>query len=300
MIDLRRLQVLRVLELHGTVTAAAEATHRSPSAVSQQIKLLSRDVGAELLERHGRTVRLTTAGRDVLRHAHRAAEEWEVLTARVGRERSEEVSGELALCGFATAVASLLAPAAADLRRRSGQLEIDVVETSTAEGLSRLMTGASDIAVLSPPGTPPHDDPRFEQHELMQDRMDLAVPAAHELVGRKSVQLQDAARDIWVSPHRDHRQLIEVSCAAVGFSPRFAHQADDWNAILALVEQGLGLCLIPRLVTVGRERAVVRVPIAGARVPMRQVSTFIRRGSAGQPRMKAGLAALRDVADGNR
>lgn len=298
MIDLRRLQVLRTLEFHGTVTAAAEALHRSPSAVSQQIKLLARDVGAPLLERHGRTVRLTPAARDLLDHAHRAAEEWEATTTRISGIRPEDDLDGLALCGFATSVASLLAPAAARLRDAINGVQIDVVETSTAEGLARLMASGSDIAVLSPPGTPPYDDPRFEQAGLMEDPMDLAVPATHELVGSGPVRLEDAARDIWISPHRDHRQLIEVSCAAAGFSPRFAHHADDWNAILALVEHGMGVCLIPRLATIGKGRSVVRVPIAGGRVPVRQVSTFVRRGSAGRPRIQAGLAALRDVAGG--
>src|SRR3954469_9785348 len=67
--DLRRLRVLRTLEQRGTVAAAAEALHLTPSAVSQQLAGLSRDVGVQLLEKHGRGVRLTGQARVLLSHA---------------------------------------------------------------------------------------------------------------------------------------------------------------------------------------------------------------------------------------
>ncbi|CAM5561239.1 hypothetical protein SALBM217S_09447 [Streptomyces griseoloalbus] len=61
MIDLRRLHVLRSVAHYGTVTAAARALHFTPSAASQQIRQLARDLGVDLLEPQGRGVRLTPA-----------------------------------------------------------------------------------------------------------------------------------------------------------------------------------------------------------------------------------------------
>jgi DNA-binding transcriptional LysR family regulator len=62
-VDVAHLEVLRELAERGTVTAVAEATHKTPSAVSQQLKLLQRQLGVTLVERVGRGVRLTDAGR---------------------------------------------------------------------------------------------------------------------------------------------------------------------------------------------------------------------------------------------
>ena len=61
--DVRRLELLRELSERGTVTAVALATHRTPSAVSQQLKALEREAGMPLTERAGRGLRLTGAGR---------------------------------------------------------------------------------------------------------------------------------------------------------------------------------------------------------------------------------------------
>ena len=84
MIDLRRLHVLRMLDEHGTVTAAAAALYLTPSAVSQQIRLLSRDLGVELLERVGRGVRLTPSARVLLGHADRIYADWERVLTEAG------------------------------------------------------------------------------------------------------------------------------------------------------------------------------------------------------------------------
>src|SRR5918999_324517 len=116
MIDLRRLHVLRMLDEHGTVTAAATALYLTPSAVSQQIRLLGRDLGVELLERVGRGVRLTPFARVLLGHADRIYADWERVLAEAS---AAPAGGVLRLCAFPTALAAVRAPAAADLRHTS-------------------------------------------------------------------------------------------------------------------------------------------------------------------------------------
>src|SRR5918998_2165433 len=109
-IDLRRLRLLRELRDRGTVTAVAGALHMTSSAVSQQLALLSRDVGTPLLEPHGRRVRLTDAAHLLLRHA-------DVLFAQLEQAQTEMeayVAGAAATVRvdcFATAVPALAVPA---------------------------------------------------------------------------------------------------------------------------------------------------------------------------------------------
>src|SRR3954468_17960355 len=70
MIDLVALRSLLALDAHGTVSAAAAATGYTPSAVSQQIKRMERDLGVGLLDRVGRGVVLTEQGRLLVEHGH--------------------------------------------------------------------------------------------------------------------------------------------------------------------------------------------------------------------------------------
>ncbi len=86
MID-HRLRILQMVAGHGTVTAAAQALHYTPSAVSYQLRQLAAEVGTELVVHQGRGIRLTNAAHVLLRHAERLQEQWELARARTGLPR---------------------------------------------------------------------------------------------------------------------------------------------------------------------------------------------------------------------
>ena len=99
MID-RRLTVLRAVARHGTVTAAAEACHLTPSAVSHQLQALARELDVVLLEHTGRNVRLTAAANTLLTHADALAAGWERAQADLAAYRSSTITGLLGCAGF--------------------------------------------------------------------------------------------------------------------------------------------------------------------------------------------------------
>ncbi len=292
MIDLRRLHVLRMLDEHGTVTAAASALHLTPSAVSQQIRLLGRDVGVELLERVGRGVRLTPAARVLLGHADRLYADWERVLAEAS---AAPAGGVLRLCAFPTALAALLAPAAAELR--DAAVAVELTEAGNAECFALLLAGAVDIAVVLPaPDAPPRDDPRFDQQPLLHDPFDLVVPADHRLASADAVDLAAAAGEPWIGADRgDDSAIVMAACSAAGFAPRIAHSTEGWNAAVALVSHGFGVCLMPRLAPMPAHHRVVRIPLRGAPAPSRLVLSCVRRGSRAQPAIARGLEALAAV-----
>ena len=134
MID-RRLHVLRMVRQHGTVTAAAAALHLTPSAVSQQVRSLARDLDVELLQPVGRRVRLTRAAEVVLDHADRLHAQWEQARAELDAHRRGDV-GEVRLSAFPSALAALLGPAVATLRAGDPPLSVVVVQADPAEARS--------------------------------------------------------------------------------------------------------------------------------------------------------------------
>jgi DNA-binding transcriptional LysR family regulator len=297
MMDLRRLQVLRVVQQTGTVTAAAGALHLTPSAVSQQIRQLARELGVTLLEPHGRGVRLTPAACLLLDRAATLHVQWERIRAELA-ERAEGAVGTLRMCGFPTAVAGLLAPAGG--RLSADGLDVRISEAETGPAFDHLLVDEADIAVVIPETDGPTlDDPRFDQWPLVDEPQDLLVPEGHPLAGRPGVRLGDAAHERWINaaPGGCHQhQLIAAACSAAGFVPDVAHLAADWAAESALVANGLGVTLIPRMAAVPAEHPVVRVPLSGKPLPTRQIVVCVRRGSDAQPAIARGLAALRAVA----
>ncbi|SFO85959.1 DNA-binding transcriptional regulator, LysR family [Amycolatopsis arida] len=295
MIDLRRLRVLQVLAEQGTVTATAAALHLTPSAVSQQLRQLARDLDVELLHAEGRRVRLTPAARVLLDHADTLAAQWERARADLAAHRHERIAGTLRICAVSSAIAALLARATTDLRRRHPRLRVHLREEESADCYELLLADEADLAVVLPtPDAPPVTDPRFEQHPLLEDPQDLLVPRGHRLDRPDGVPLAEAAGESWiVKPHNnDTYALLTVACAAAGFTPRITHHAKEWFAVSALVAEGFGVCLLPRLVPVPAEHAVVRIPLRGRPLPSRRFVACVRRGSTEHPVVAAGLAAL--------
>lgn len=301
MID-SRLQTLRVLRTHGTVTAAALALHLTPSTVSHQLKQLAAETGIRLLEPNGRRVRLTPAAELLLEHADVLYAQWERTKVDLAALADGEIGG-LRLCGLASTVSAFIAPAAKRLRESCPGLRLHLAAVESDEAFGMLESGDADIAVINPTdAAPPPSDPRFEQQFLMDDPEDLLVPAGHRLAGRESVELIEAADEEWVSMPGciDQEQLLLSSAKAAGFAPDIAHRADHWGTVSGLVCTGFGVTLISRLMPIPAGHEVVRVPIRGNPVPTRRLFTAVRRGSAEQPAIARGLAAIRDEATRER
>src|SRR5438270_3598917 len=104
MLDLHRLRLLREVDGQGTVHAAAAALGYSPSAVSQQLSVLEREVGAPVLERVGRNVRLTAAGQVLVRHASHLLEGVEAAEAEVASVVAGRVAGPVRIASFQSAL----------------------------------------------------------------------------------------------------------------------------------------------------------------------------------------------------
>jgi DNA-binding transcriptional LysR family regulator len=297
MID-HRLHVLRVLAARGTVTATADALNYTPAAVSHQLRGLARDLGVTLLEPQGRGVRLTASARVLVEHADELYARWEQIRGELAAADAEHV-GTLRLCGFSTAAAALLPSVAATVRTAYPDSTVRIVEADPTECFDLLIADQADVAVVvATAALPPSSDPRFEQHPLLDDPLDLLVPASHPLADRSSVLLSDAADEPWILDHpgKPHHLLVLTACSAAGFAPSVAHEAAEWDTGAALVSAGFGVALIPRLARLPDGYQIARVPLRGDPTPARRVLTGVRRGSRGQPLIASALEALEDIA----
>src|SRR5689334_22567832 len=188
-VDLRRLRALRAVADHGTLAAAADALHLTPSAVSQQLAALEREVGHALLEPAGRSVRLTPAAHVLLAHADELFAQLERMEGDLAAQDASP-RGEVRIGGFPTALAGLLAPAARALRTTAPAVELRVHEAETDEAVALLVARDVDVILgMECRAAPRSDDARFHREELLGDVLDAVLPTDHALAGRARIDL---------------------------------------------------------------------------------------------------------------
>lgn len=296
-IDLRKLRLLRTVDARGTVAAAAAALHLTPSAVSQQLAALARELGVPLLEKQGRGVRLTPQARILLGHAHTIEAQLEQARADLAAFGDGSV-GEVRVATLPTAVAAVVGPALAELRVRRPGLRLVSRDLDPHGAVRALDSGEVDIAItVDHPAGPRPDDRRYSRYDLITDVLDVALRDDHPLAGRDELDLTELAHEDWISgdPGCACATIADNACMTAGFLPNVRHWTVEYDALAALVAAGAGVGLIPRLALPLRFGRVRTIPVAGT-APARQVYALTRAGRDADAPTSVVLRALRRTA----
>jgi DNA-binding transcriptional LysR family regulator len=297
MLHFERLQALHAVSTFGSVTGAATALHLTPSAISQQLAKLQRDVGQRLVEPYGRGVRLTPAGSLLARRAHAILAEVENAESELDRQRNH-VIGELEIAGFATAARAILPQTVARLRKDHEQLRLRVSERQPDEAIRLVVAGHLDIALVNDWMNAPLVLPEgLERLLIMNDAVDLAVPAEHPLAQRASVELTELCAEPWITwPHGAicHEWLTQT-LRQHGLTPEVTHTAEEHQTQLAMVAAGLGIAVMPRL---GRG-SIEGVSIVSLKPAFsRQIYAIWRTLASERPAIGVTVSAISEVANG--
>jgi DNA-binding transcriptional LysR family regulator len=294
MYDVRRLRLLRELAARGTVTAVAEALAYTPSAVSQQLAALERDAGLALLERAGRGVRLTEAGRRLAAHADAILARMDVAEADLAG-LSGRATGRLRVAGFQTAAGALVLPAFDALEALHPGVEPELVDIEAEEALPGLRLGEFDLVVAEEyDHAPRRRDVAFERTELGHDRMLIALPAGHPLLESKRIALTELSGEVWVTSREDtlFAAMFARACRAVGgFEPVVRHRTNDLRLLFELVALRRAVAMVPAL---GRDWVVPGVALRALDGPPleRRIFTAVRSGTSAHPTVRALQDAL--------
>ncbi|MEO3923177.1 LysR family transcriptional regulator [Micromonosporaceae bacterium B7E4] len=290
MLDVRRLRLLCDLARLGTIAAVAQAHTYTPSAVSQQLAVLEREAGVPLLERTGRRVTLTAAGRVLVRHAETVLTALEQTTAALAAVATGP-TGPLRIGAFPTAVRTLLPATLVALGHQHPGLELRVTELDPVAVPAGLRERRLDVGLLHDYDVVPvESDPGLDTVPLLDETVFLAVPAA---VPEAADPLRDTRDAAWIlaSPGTlCHTATLHV-CRAAGFTPLARHHADDFATVLALVAAGQGVSVIPQL-------AAAQPPVGVRLVPLdtrRRTRIAYRRGGASHPATAAFVSAIREA-----
>ncbi|HKX67564.1 MAG TPA: LysR family transcriptional regulator [Intrasporangium sp.] len=293
MIDPVALRSLVAVERLGSVGAAATALQYTPSAVSQQIKRLESQTGVQLLERRGRGVLLTEAGRSLTESARDLLAEMERLEARVRGIEGQPV-GSVRLGVFATAYRGILPGALERLRASAPGVVLKADELDPWDAVDAVAAGSHDLAVVHnweplPLAIPSH----LEIRHVGRDVADVLVHRTHRLADHGELSVQDVLEEEWVSvaPGSICHQWLVKMYADVGRAPRIGHIAQEFATHIALVGGGQVVALVPRLGRGELPDDVRAVPITQP-LSARTVSVVWRSTMGTSPALHAVVEAL--------
>ncbi|MFF5258645.1 LysR family transcriptional regulator [Actinomadura viridis] len=300
MLDLGRLRMLRELKLRGTVGAVADALGYSPSAVSQQLAQLQREVGVPVVERVGRRLRLTEAGEVLTRHA-------ETLLTQAQRAEEEalaasgRVAGVVRVVGFQTALLHLIAPALPRLAADHPELVVDVHEEEFSRVLQALVLQEIDVVLTDEYSHLPRPRrPELAAEVLVTEPVRIALCEDDPLAaGGGPVRIATMADRVWASSHAGTNlaDLLERTCVELGrYRPRVRYRSNDFSVLFAMVAKGGAAFLAPELAAADGEPGIAVRDIAEARIS-RGVVMWTRAGAEVRPSVHAVLEALRASAD---
>ena len=296
MLDVRRMRVLREVAKHGSFSAAADALDYTQSAVSQQIAALEREAGAVLVERGARGVRLTDAGRVLVKHA-------EVILARLADAEAELQAvaglggGRLRLGAFPSAGATLMPEAIARFRARHPAIELTLEPAEPDDAVAKLRAGDLDVGLDIGTSFEPDAKDGIDRIHLLSDPMYVALPRDHPLASKRRLRLEDLAEENWIlgtTGSCPDTSIFLRACQLAGFEPRIAFNSDDYPSIQGFVAAGVGTSFVPDLAIISvRDDIVVRS--LGARPPVRHIYAATLSGSYCSPAKEAMLAVLCEV-----
>jgi len=297
-LDLRRLRFLREFEERGTLAAVAAALGYSPSAVSQQLTLLGKDVGTPIFEKVGRGVRLTDAGRLLVHHARvmlSAAETAEADLAAL----SGDVRGTVRAGGLQSAARRLLIPAVADMMTRYPQVRVEIFELELEQALPGLRLGTVDLVIGDEYDGHPRPRPAGMRFTLLREEpLRVVLPAAHPLAqAGGAVSIAQLRTDIWTASDENtgHHAMVVGTCRSLGgYEPDLRHRSNDADVQLELVRVGAAVALLPPLTLPASDPALAIRDVAEASLKRRLMA--VTRVTPPAPALTALLTAVRENA----
>ncbi len=261
--ELRHLRYFAAVAETRHFGRAAQRLHMAQPPLSQAIRQLETDLGAQLLTRTTRRVGLTEAGEEFYADALRILRSVENSAGRA-RRIAEGAHGVLRIGLTGSASYRQLPEIARVVRRDLPGVALEIhTEMLTPAQERALAEAAIDVGVLRPP----IQDEALACRAIAREPLVLVLPADHRLAGEPEVAVADLRAEdfvVYSSARSVVNDAVTRSCLAAGFSPRRAHEVEGTSIQLALVAAGLGVALVPESVRAITLDGTVFKPLRGA------------------------------------
>ncbi|MFF2086954.1 transcriptional regulator CynR [Nocardia sp. NPDC058176] len=255
--ELRHIRYLAAVAEHGSFTRAAEELHVSQPTLSHQVKQLERAVGAVLLDRAGRTVRLTDAGAAYLAHARRALDEIAAAQRSV-HDVTDLSRGVLRFAAPPTFTPYLVGPLIARFRERYPGITVEFGESAQDTIESGLLDDRVDLGIgFAPPRLPGITAEALYDETLAAVLGAAAYPSPPAALSPQDLATHDLAL---LNPSFATRHHVDTYLDEHGVTPRIALQLDSIQVLLEAVSESDLLTILPEAVT-DTHPQLLRVPL---------------------------------------
>ena len=291
--DARHLALLRELADRGSVTAVAAATHRTASAVSQQLRTAERDLGVRLVEPVGRGLRLTDAGRLLADGAVDVASALARVEARLDEFRGRP-SGTVRIAALTSAAEFLVPPALVQLAGEG--IDVELSDTDVSEEDYASLAADHDLVIgHSLLSAVPRGAEHLARTVLAREPLDVALPRGHALAAKDVLSPRDVIDEPWIGvpPGYPFAAVLDGLERVTGRPVRVVQRVRDNRVVEALVVAGVGVALLPRFTSRPRDGLALR-PLRGVNA-RRWVVALARPDRAERAVVGRAVAVLRDV-----
>jgi DNA-binding transcriptional LysR family regulator len=262
-VELRHLRYFTAVAENGGFGRAAQLLHVSQSAISEQIRDLEAELGAALFDRENRTIRLTPEGEQFLLDARAVLALADKAAANVQKSLHGEI-GTLTISFFVGGTGKFFPAVIREFRHRFPDVHVELVEMAPAMQHQGLLGGSIDIAFTRP--VQPAQAALLRSEPFLIEQLYGVMLKNHPLAKRRKISMQELAGERFVLNDRKYSPAVFdkviTLCNEAKFSPRISATATVSSGVLALVEAGEGLAVLPAGSQILSSEQLVFVPLS--------------------------------------
>lgn len=294
--EIHQLRYVLALARTGNFSRAAELSNVSQPSLSQQIQKLESELGERLFERRRTHSHLTVAGERFVTRAERILFEVEEAK-REAREVHALIQGEVVVGVLPTIAPYLIPGPAARFGQKYPGIGLTILEETTAELLKMMNRHEIDFAVASLP----LPDERMKIESLLKEELFLALPPLHPLNKKRKLSVDHLQEESFVMMKDGHclgDQILRF-CQRNNFQPQVRSRSSQLETILAFVEAGQGISLVPAMAKKRSAAKVVFHSLAAPR-PEREVVAFWQKNRSLSRAAAEFLQTIKSQLNGSR
>jgi DNA-binding transcriptional LysR family regulator len=261
--ELRHLRYFTAVVENGGIGRASRTLHVAQSAISEQIHDLESQLGVALFDRKNRRIRLTYHGEQFLKDARAVLASADQAIANVQKSIRGEV-GTLTIGFFVGGTGTFFSGIIKEFRHRFHDVQVSLVEIAPGLQHRALETGAIDIAFTRP--VQPAYATLLRSEHFRSEPFYAVMLKGHSLANKRRILIRELTNELFILNDRDHSPAtfdkVITLCAEAGFSPKIGSTATVSSGVIALVEAGEGVAILPEGARKLSSDEVVFVPLA--------------------------------------
>lgn len=261
--ELRHLRYFIMVAETGGFSRAARLLHVAQSAISEQIRDLEHELGVPLFDRQNRRIRLSYQGEQFLEDARAVLDLANRAVANVQRTQRGEI-GKLTIAFFVGGMGPFFSSIIREFRKTYPGIQVSLVEMAPGMQYQALQSGSIDVSFTRT--LPATHASQLRSEQLHTEPFYAVMLRTHPLARQKSVYMRDLANEVFILNDRRYSPAffdkVITLCTEAGFPPKMGPTGSVSSGVIALVEAGEGIAILPQGSRLLSSSDVVWIPLA--------------------------------------